>query len=250
MSGEDGSAGGMNSMQRTHRPGADLPIAGSPVYEQGELGPIPSDWEITTLGALGRTLSGGTPSSSDARFWGGDIPWISSKDMKVSRLHDAVDHVTPLALGNGTRLVPPGTILMVVRGMSLAHSFPVAIVEKPVAFNQDLKAFVPHPAVDGEFILRWLRSQSSQIAPACYGGNPRNEAHTYGGSAGEPSSIAATCGTTRNCRSVVGRGRVARSVGGADRQEARNQAGRDAATPYRRDPPAGLQRRVEHGAIG
>ena len=83
--------------------------------------------------------------------------------MKVSRLHDCVDHVTPLALGNGTRLVQPGTILTVVRGMSLAHSFPVAIVERPVAFNQYLKAFVPHPDVGGEFILRRLEANQSRL---------------------------------------------------------------------------------------
>ena len=52
---------------------------------------------------------------------------------------------------------------MVVRGMSLAHSFLVAIVEKPVAFNQDLKAFVPNPAVDGEFVLRWLQANQTRL---------------------------------------------------------------------------------------
>ena len=124
---------------------------------------IPDDWAVTTLGELGRPLSGGTPRSSDTRFWGGDIPWISSKDMKASRLHDSIDHVTPLALGNGTRLVQPGTILMVVRGMSLVHSFPVAIVEKPVAFNQDLKAFVPNAGVDSEFVLRWLEFNQATL---------------------------------------------------------------------------------------
>ena len=130
-------------------------------YKQSELGLIPDNWEITTLGALGQTLSGGTPRSSDSCFWGGDIPWVSSKDMKVARLHDSIDHVTPKALGNGTRLVQPGTILMVVRGMSLAHSFPVAIVERPLAFNQDLKAFVPYPGVGSEFILRWLQANQA-----------------------------------------------------------------------------------------
>lgn len=134
-----------------------------PGYKQTNAGIIPEDWDVTTLGALGRTLSGGTPRSSDARFWGGDIPWVSSKDMKVTRLRDAIDHVTPLAIGNGTRIVQPGTILMVVRGMSLAHSFPVALVEEPVAFNQDLKAFVPHATHSGDWILRWLEANDDRI---------------------------------------------------------------------------------------
>ena len=153
----------MNPTQRRPRHRLDALAANPSQSDQSGCGLLPDDWEITTLGSLGRTSSGGTPSTSDARFWGGDIPWISSKDMKTSRLHDSINHVTPLALGNGTRLVQPGTILMVVRGMSLAHSFPVAIVEKPVAFNQDLKALVPHPAVDGEFILRWLEANESRI---------------------------------------------------------------------------------------
>ncbi len=130
-------------------------------YKRTELGVIPEEWDITTLGELGRCLSGGTPRKSDNRFWGGEIPWVSSKDMKVSRLYEAIDHVTELAIGNGTRLVHPGAILMVVRGMSLAHSFPVALVERQLAFNQDLKAFVPHAGVSSEFVLRWLEANQS-----------------------------------------------------------------------------------------
>lgn len=100
---------------------------------------------------------------SDTRFWGGDLPWVSAKDMKVPRLSDTIDHVTPLAVGNGTRLIQPGTILMVVRGMSLAHSFPVAIAERPLTFNQDLKAFVTKPSVNSEFILRWFQANQVMI---------------------------------------------------------------------------------------
>jgi type I restriction enzyme S subunit len=134
-----------------------------PGYKTSEVGVIPADWDTARLGELGQALSGGTPRKSDARFWGGEIPWVSSKDMKVARLRDAIDHVTELALGNGTRLVRPKTILMVVRGMSLAHSFPVAIVEVPVAFNQDIKAFVPNERVTGEFLLRWLEVDREAI---------------------------------------------------------------------------------------
>lgn len=132
-------------------------------YQQTDLGLLPCDWITRTLGELGHLLSGGTPRSTDTRFWGGEIPWVSSKDMKVMRLRDSVDHVTPLALGNGTRLVQRGTILMVVRGMSLAHSFPVAIAETAVSFNQDLKAFVPNAGVYGEFVLRWLEASELRI---------------------------------------------------------------------------------------
>lgn len=156
----DGADAGMSPKQHQRRHSPDDPLSTLRASNQSAL---PDGWKGTTLGALGHPSSGGTPSRSDSRFWGGDIPWISSKDMKAARLHDSLEHVTPLALGNGTKLVQPGTILMVVRGMSLAHSFPVAIVEEPVAFNQDLKAFVPNNDVDGEYILRWLQANQSRL---------------------------------------------------------------------------------------
>ena len=124
---------------------------------------VPEDWALVRLSELGQFLSGGTPPTSDVRFWGGDLPWVSSKDMKVTRLSDAADHVTKLAVGSGTRLVEPGTLLIVVRGMSLAHSLPVAIADRPLTFNQDLKAFVPNSHVHGEFILRWLEGNQSRL---------------------------------------------------------------------------------------
>lgn len=123
----------------------------------------PDAWIKVPLSKLGRFFSGGTPRTSDSRFWGDGLPWVSSKDMKVSRLCDSVDHVTQLAVGNGTRLIQPGTLLMVVRGMSLANRFPVAIAERQLTFNQDLKAFVTNPELYNEFLLYWLEGNQSTI---------------------------------------------------------------------------------------
>jgi type I restriction enzyme S subunit len=46
--------------------------------------------------------------------------------------------------------------MIVVRGMILAHSAPVARAEEPVAFNQDIKGLVTRPDANSEFILWWL----------------------------------------------------------------------------------------------
>ena len=120
-------------------------------------------WPVTTLGAVGRWFSGGTPAMANPTFWLGDIPWVSPKDMKVSRIHGAIDHVSSAAIGNGTRLLPAGAILVVVRGMILAHSAPVARAERPVAFNQDIKGLVVNPDVDSNIILWWLVAHESLL---------------------------------------------------------------------------------------
>ena len=96
-------------------------------------------------------------------LWHGPIPWVSPKDMKRSRLSDTIDHVTKQALGNGTRLTPAHSLLLVVRGMILAHTFPVARAEVPLAFNQDIKALIPHSDVDSDFLLWWLTANESLL---------------------------------------------------------------------------------------
>ncbi len=93
---------------------------------------------------------------SNPEYWGGDIPWVSPKNMKHSRLSNAIDHVTQKALGNGTRIAPANSLLLVVRGMILAHTFPVARAETAVAFNQDIKALVLRDEVNSDFLLWWL----------------------------------------------------------------------------------------------
>ena len=120
-------------------------------------------WGTVTLGRAGSWFSGGTPSKSVESYWVGEIPWVSPKDMKVARLTDAIDHVSEEAIGRGTRLVPAGTILIVVRGMILAHSAPVARVERPVAFNQDIKALVVGGEIDSSFLVWWLVANESLL---------------------------------------------------------------------------------------
>ncbi|MEH2413252.1 restriction endonuclease subunit S [Nostoc sp.] len=69
------------------------------------------NWKNYTLGDCVNLLSGGTPSKSEAKYWGGTIPWVSCKDMKIDYLNDSQDHLTDIGAVNGTRLVSPGTIL-------------------------------------------------------------------------------------------------------------------------------------------
>lgn len=132
-------------------------------FKQTEIGEVPESWEVVELGSVGEWLSGGTPSKDDPTLWGGAVPWVSPKDMKRARICDAIDHVSHAALQRGTRLAPVGSVFMVVRGMILAHTFPVALTTAPVAFNQDIKALVPAPEFDAEFLLYWLQSNGPEI---------------------------------------------------------------------------------------
>ena len=125
--------------------------------EHVELVPKPvakvhADWGETTLGAVTKFLSGGTPAKHQPAYWNGSIPWVSAKDMKRFRLHDTEDHITADGLANGTRKVPAGSVLLLTRGMRLLDELPVCVTQAPMAFNQDVKALRPRPGVDSNFL--------------------------------------------------------------------------------------------------
>ncbi|MFB1480529.1 restriction endonuclease subunit S [Corallococcus sp. RDP092CA] len=137
------------------------------------LGILRADWPLVPLRYLVRFLSGGTPDKGNADFWsGGTIPWVSPKDMKVDRINDSEDHITVAALdGSATQLVPVGSVLVVVRGMILAHTLPVAVTTGPVTINQDIKALVCGQPILPEFLhavlagqAEWLLSQADSSA--------------------------------------------------------------------------------------
>ena len=113
---------------------------------------VRDQWREVTLGDIAELLSGGTPSTSRSDYWDGLVPWVSAKDLKQLRLYETEDHVTPAGVENGTRMVPKNTVLILVRGMTLLNDVPIAITQRPMTFNQDIKAFRPTSEVDEEFL--------------------------------------------------------------------------------------------------
>ncbi|EIZ1408354.1 restriction endonuclease subunit S [Vibrio vulnificus] len=129
-----------------------------PIAEDEKPFELPSGWEWCRLGQIGYDLGGGTPSKSNSKYWDGEIPWVSPKDMKVDFIESAIDTVTEKAIKETTiKLIPKNSLLMVVRGMILAHSFPVALTNKDVVINQDMKALV-FSNIDPHYLLTVMKA--------------------------------------------------------------------------------------------
>lgn len=127
------------------------------------LGQVPAHWEVKRLKYLATMLSGGTPSKENFLYWDGDIPWASSKDLKSDFLNDTQDHITQLAIDCGaSATVAPNSILVVVRGMILARTFPVSMNLLPMCINQDLKAITPRKPMDANYMAFVLRGTSDE----------------------------------------------------------------------------------------
>ncbi len=117
-------------------------------------------WQTKALGDFCTLTSGGTPSKNNPRFWVGDVPFVSARDLKSDRIETAFLQISREAVGqSATKLAPVGSLLMLVRGMGLANGVQVAEVTAPVAFNQDIRAI--HPPLDSvlpRFLLLALKN--------------------------------------------------------------------------------------------
>ena len=114
-----------------------------PRFNQGL--PLP---EVSTI------MSGCTPSKSKSEYWGGDLPWASGKDLKVRSLSATELQLTPKGW-SAAKTAPAGATLIVVRGMILAHTFPVAQCAVPMAFNQDLRALIVKDGMSPDYLTLW-----------------------------------------------------------------------------------------------
>ena len=124
---------------------------------------MPTDWSTTTLGDCADFFSGGTPRKSNNDYWGGIIPWFSGKSLKSFYLSDSEDHVTEEGAEAGSRLMPAGTILLLVRGMTLHNDVPIGVLTREATFNQDIKALRARSGVHQSFLVHWLISQKRRL---------------------------------------------------------------------------------------
>ncbi|MGN0079114.1 MAG: restriction endonuclease subunit S [Eggerthellaceae bacterium] len=116
----------------------DAPMRDSGVEWIGE---IPAGWELCRLKQLCHMESGATPSKENLEYWDGDIPWVSSKEVKGSLISDTSLHISKEGMDScSTRLFPVGTLAIVVRSGILKHTIPVAKLMNPMTVNQDIKA--------------------------------------------------------------------------------------------------------------
>jgi len=107
---------------------------------------------------------GSTPSMKREEFYGGQIPFIKSGDVKTEVVSEGALWLTDAALEEtSSKLTPADSVLLVVRSAILRKELPVAINAVPVVINQDIKAFIPRPEFRSRYLLNVIRSNSGMI---------------------------------------------------------------------------------------
>ncbi|NGZ68839.1 restriction endonuclease subunit S [Vibrio aestuarianus subsp. cardii] len=125
---------------------------------------VPNGWEVKSLSSITKWSSGGTPSKNNPDYWNGEIPWISAASMRGHYFEKSELRITDLAVGNGAKMAPKDSLLLLVRGSMLWNKIPVGITAKKVSFNQDVKCLVPHAdELTTEFLLYWFLTYEHRL---------------------------------------------------------------------------------------
>lgn len=119
---------------------------------------LPKGWKYRELGDLARIGSGGTPSRSNADYWGGTMPWITAKELKTFDLVDSQERLSD-AGAKRAAMAPENTVLVLVRGMGLFKDVPIGVTTRPMAFNQDIKVLHPKDGLSARFLGYALQAQ-------------------------------------------------------------------------------------------
>ena len=132
---------------------------GDPIYNE-------KGWITDTVDNLCKEIyGGGTPSKVHPEYYeDGDIPWVSSKDMKTDILTDSQIKINQMGVENSTaRMVPVNSVIMVIRSGILKHTLPVAINAVPITVNQDLKVFIPSERILTRFLAVQFKMHEKDI---------------------------------------------------------------------------------------
>lgn len=112
----------------------------------------PEGWNPTPLTTLLDIIGGGTPKTSRADFWDGDVPWFSVVDTPAVGSVFVVDTAKTITMagvaGSSVKLIEAGTTIISARG-TVGN---LAVAARPMAFNQSCYALRGKGAVGQVFV--------------------------------------------------------------------------------------------------
>lgn len=132
-------------------------------YKQTEVGVIPEDWEVNTIGFFTNVCTGGTPSTFVREYWNGDIRWMNSGELNLKRVFEVENRITDLGLSNSaTKLIPINSILIGLAGQGKTRGT-IAINKVELCINQSIAVIFPCKELDYNYLFFNLDSRYSEL---------------------------------------------------------------------------------------
>lgn len=120
-------------------------------------------WKKYKLSDLGTIVGGSTPSTTVETYYGGDIPWLTPKDLSSYSnryITKGARNITDTGLKScSAKLLPKGSVLF----SSRAPIGYIAIANNDIATNQGFKSIIPFDNNDSLFLYYLLEHNKERI---------------------------------------------------------------------------------------
>ena len=131
---------------------------------------MPDHWQEATLGDVADVVSGGTPKTKVAEYWGGDIVWVTPTEVvaQEGRIVTSSNRmITPEGLdGSSAKMLPVDAVLLTSRATIGA----VALAGVPLATNQGFASLVCGDQILPRFAMYWCQANTHEMVSRA-GGN-------------------------------------------------------------------------------
>jgi len=115
------------------------------------------EWEVKRVLELGDVVTGGTPRTDVAEYWGGKYPWVTPTDISAHRDMSSSERWLTRKGLDAVRSLPPNSVLVTC----IASIGKNAILSVRGACNQQINAVIPNRSSDPVF-LYYLFEASKQ----------------------------------------------------------------------------------------
>ena len=126
-----------------HRENKTLEAMAETLFRQWFIEEAKEDWEENPLGKCIKLVGGGTPKTSEERFWNGNVLWLSGGDIAnnhKSFVSSSVKSISEDGLNNSSaKLLPENAMVISARGTVGKY----CLLSKPMAFSQSNYGILP-----------------------------------------------------------------------------------------------------------
>ena len=132
------------------------------------------EWKEVRLGDVcTRVCSGGTPKSTNLSYYGGEIPWLNTKEIDFNRIYFTEKTITDSGLNNSSaKWIVPNTVTVAMYGATAGKS---CIVKVPMTTNQACcNLTINYEVADYEFVYYSLKNDYTTLASLANGGAQQN----------------------------------------------------------------------------
>lgn len=132
-------------------------------YKDTPIGKTPTEWKLEKIRDVCEVVTGGTPSTKHPEYFGGNIKWLKSGDIKQLYIYDTTEKITQSGRENSNaKIYPAGSVAIALSGRGQTRGR-TTIIKAPMACSQSVAFMIPSSEIIAEYLHYNLSNRYMEI---------------------------------------------------------------------------------------